>query len=135
MVLALACDHRVITSGKGLMCMNEVSETSSRGSCSSTSDDLQLVFGSPIPNSFGAILRLRMPYGNHLRDTMLAKRWTQKDLLEAHLVDLVVEQDQVVSKAVELGVSEGAKVAGGAWGQIKVSPISRKESKARADRE
>lgn len=66
---------------------------------------------------------------------MLAKRWTQKDLLEAHLVDLVVEQDQVVSKAVELGVSEGAKVAGGAWGQIKVSPISRKESKARADRE
>ena len=130
MVLALACDHRVITSGKGLMCMNEVSETlSSVSYSSSTSDDLQLVFGSPIPNSFGAILRLRMPYGNHLRDTMLAKRWTQKDLLEAHLVDLVVEQDQVVSKAVELGVSEGAKVGAGAWGQIKVRPYPRKQKR------
>jgi enoyl-CoA hydratase/carnithine racemase len=25
MVLALACDHRIMTNGKGLMCMNEVS--------------------------------------------------------------------------------------------------------------
>ena len=25
MVLALACDYRIMTSGKGLMCMNEVS--------------------------------------------------------------------------------------------------------------
>ncbi|ADV21442.1 enoyl-CoA hydratase/isomerase [Cryptococcus gattii E566] len=101
MVLALCCDYRIITSGKGFMCMNEIT------------------FGSPLPNSFSTLLANRIPNPQHLRDTLLARRWTQPELLKIGLVDKVVEQDKVIEEAVELGAKEGIQVAPGSWGLIK----------------
>ncbi|ORY24682.1 ClpP/crotonase-like domain-containing protein [Naematelia encephala] len=107
MILSLCCDFRLITSGKGLLCMNE------------------LQFGSPIPNSFAALLRLRIPHPPHLTQTMLAKRWTQPELLQAGLVDAVVDDQgegkerRLLEVAVEWANREGQRVKGGAWGSIK----------------
>lgn len=104
MVLALCCDFRVMTSGKGLLCMNEIS------------------FSSPLPNSFAAFLKLRIPHPPHLRDTLLGRRWTQSQALAAGIIDEIVEaggSDAVVSRAVEVGQREGVKVAPGPWGMIK----------------
>lgn len=51
---------------------------------------------------------------------MLAKRWTQAELLQAGLVDEVVDPDKLVNVAIKRGVKEGTKVGAGAWGMIKV---------------
>jgi enoyl-CoA hydratase/carnithine racemase len=64
---------------------------------------------------------MRIPHPPHLRDTLLAKRWTQAELLSAGLVDEVVDGDRLMHAAVERAVKEGAKVGAGAWGTIKVS--------------
>ncbi|WVW80403.1 hypothetical protein I302_102384 [Kwoniella bestiolae CBS 10118] len=101
MILALCCDYRIITSGKGFLCMNEIQ------------------FGSPLPNSFNALLSLRIPNPQQHRDTLLARRWTQQELLSMGLVDEVVEPEQVKGRAVEVGQKEGGKIASGAWGAIK----------------
>ncbi|WWD05476.1 hypothetical protein V865_003553 [Kwoniella europaea PYCC6329] len=101
MILALCCDYRIITSGKGFLCMNEIQ------------------FGSPLPNSFNALLSLRIPHPQHHRDTLLARRWTQNELLDIGLVDEVVEPKEVQSRAVQVGQREGGKVASGSWGAIK----------------
>nr|XP_019011851.1 uncharacterized protein I206_02686 [Kwoniella pini CBS 10737]OCF50632.1 hypothetical protein I206_02686 [Kwoniella pini CBS 10737] len=101
MILALSCDYRIITSGKGFLCMNE------------------LQFGSPLPNSFNALLSKRIPNPQHHRNTLLARRWTQKELSQIGLVDEVVDSDKVISRAVEVGKRDGGKVAAGAWGAIK----------------
>ncbi|KAL7423712.1 hypothetical protein Q5752_001294 [Cryptotrichosporon argae] len=111
MVLALCCDFRVMTSSKGLLSMNEIS------------------FGSPFPNSFSALLALKIP-PRHLRDTLLGKRWAQRELLDVGLVDAVVDDSAgsapvngqlgaVVRQAVEVGEREGKKVGLGAWDAIK----------------
>nr|ODN86394.1 enoyl-CoA hydratase/isomerase [Cryptococcus depauperatus CBS 7841] len=101
MILALCCDYRIMTSGIGFMCMSE------------------LTFGAPLPNSFSSMLVSRIPHPQHLRDTLLARRWTQKELINIGLIDEVVEQQQVISRAVEYGAKEGIKVASGSWGLIK----------------
>ncbi|WWC88118.1 uncharacterized protein L201_003022 [Kwoniella dendrophila CBS 6074] len=101
MILALCCDYRIITSGKGFLCMNEIQ------------------FGSPLPNSFNALLSLRIPNPKHHRDTLLARRWTQNELLEIGIIDEIVDQDKVVGKALEVGIRDGGKVAAGSWGAIK----------------
>ena len=126
MVLALCCDFRVMTSGKGLLCMNEVTplpllyhETRDRRLTGKIS------FSSPLPNSFAAFLRLRIPHPPHLRDTLLGRRWTQAQALDAGIIDEIVEAtgaEAVVSRAVEIGQREGVKAAPGPWGMIKVSP-------------
>ena len=54
---------------------------------------------------------------------MLAKRWTQAELLQAGLVDEVVDPDKLVNVAIERGVKEGIKVGAGAWGMIKVGQV------------
>jgi enoyl-CoA hydratase/carnithine racemase len=81
----------------------------------------QLAFGSPLPSSFSALLRLKILDPNHLRDTLLAHRWTQAQLVEAGLVDEVVEHEKLLDRALERGREEGKKVGSGAWGSIKVS--------------
>ncbi|ODN84292.1 hypothetical protein L202_00273 [Cryptococcus amylolentus CBS 6039] len=101
MVIALACDYRIMTSGKGWMCMSEVT------------------FGAPLPNSFGAFLPTLIPNPQHLRDTMLARRWTQPELLEIGLIDEIVKPEEVLKRAIEVGEREGPKVAPGSWGLIK----------------
>lgn len=79
----------------------------------------EIFLGLPMPNSFATWLRMRLPY-QALRETMLGKRWFQKELLAAGMVDEIAEPDQVVPKAIEIGTREGAKVGGGSWGAIKV---------------
>ncbi|OCF32917.1 enoyl-CoA hydratase/isomerase [Kwoniella heveanensis BCC8398] len=103
MILALSCDYRIMTSGKGYLCMNE------------------LAFGSPLPNSFNALLALRIPNLQQQRDTLMARRWTQPELLKMGLLDEIVEPGPgaLDDKAVELGVREGGKIAAGSWGAIK----------------
>ncbi|TYJ52181.1 hypothetical protein B9479_007226 [Cryptococcus floricola] len=101
MVIALACDYRIMASGKGWMCMSEVT------------------FGAPLPNSFGAFLPALIPNPQHLRDTMLARRWTQPELLEIGLIDEIVKPEEVLKRAIEVGEREGPKVAPGSWGLIK----------------
>ena len=64
---------------------------------------------------------MRIPHPPHLRDTLLAKRWTQPELLSAGLVDEVVDGDKLMNAAVERAVKEGVKVGAGAWGALKVS--------------
>lgn len=80
----------------------------------------EIFLGLPMPNSFATWLRMRLPY-QALRETMLGKRWFQKELLAVGMVDEIAEPDQVVSKAIEIGTREGAKIGGGSWGAIKVN--------------
>jgi len=107
MVLALACDYRIMTSGKGMMCMNEIS------------------FGSPLPNSFASLLNLRIPHPQHIRNTLLGHRFSQKDLIGMGLVDEVVDdvgegkEGGLMRRAVEVGEREGVRVGFGVWGVIK----------------
>ncbi|WVQ97034.1 hypothetical protein IAU59_004144 [Kwoniella sp. CBS 9459] len=111
MILALSCDYRIMTSGKGYLCMNE------------------LAFGSPLPNSFNALLALRIPNPREQRDTLMARRWTQPELLKMGLLDEIVESgsgsgsgsgtDALDRKALEIGVKEGGRIAAGSWGAIK----------------
>jgi enoyl-CoA hydratase/carnithine racemase len=54
-----------------------------------------------------------------LRDTMLAKRWKQSELLEHGLIDEAVPAAQVLPRSIELATQEGAKVGLGTWGTIK----------------
>ncbi|WVF70661.1 hypothetical protein IAT40_005454 [Kwoniella sp. CBS 6097] len=103
MILALSCDYRIMTSGKGYLCMNE------------------LAFGSPLPNSFNALLALRIPNPKEQRDTLMARRWTQPELLKMGLLDEIVEpgSDSLDKKALEIAVKEGGRIAAGSWGAIK----------------
>ncbi|GMK56395.1 hypothetical protein CspeluHIS016_0302350 [Cutaneotrichosporon spelunceum] len=100
MILALACDFRIMNADKGMMCMNE------------------LLIGLPLPNSFASFLELRLAKPA-LRDTMLAKRWTQSELLAHGLIDGVAPPADVVARSIALGEQEGAKVGAGVWGEIK----------------
>lgn len=59
--------------------------------------------------------------GPALRDTLLAKRWTQPELLKHGLIDEAVPADKVLPRALEVAKAEGAKVGLGTWGSIKVS--------------
>ena len=70
------------------------------------------------------MIRLRFPNPAHHRDTMLAKRWTQAELLKIGMLDAVVEGDKVLQTALEMGLKEGPKVGAGPWGLIKVSLVS-----------
>lgn len=80
-------------------------------------------FGSPLPNSFGRILSLRLPHPPHLRDCLLGHRFNQKQLTDMGLIDGQVEPEQLMEKCIELGVKEGSRVGWGVWGIIKVGPL------------
>lgn len=111
-ILALACDFRVMTSGRGLMCMNEVGRY--------LNWLIQVTFSSPMPNSFVPLLAQRIPNPQHFRDTMLARRWTQKEGLAMGILDDVVDEQKLQERAHEIAVREGAKIGPGPWGFIKV---------------
>lgn len=82
--------------------------------------DRQMSFGSPLPNSFGRILSLRLPHPPHLRDCLLGHRFNQKQLAEMGLIDGQAEPEKLMERCLELGVTEGARVGWGVWGIIKV---------------
>lgn len=77
-------------------------------------------FGSPLPNSFGRILPLRLPHPQHLRNCLLGHRFNQKQLTEMGLIDGQAESEKLIDKCVELAQSEGQRVGWGVWGIIKV---------------
>lgn len=162
MLLALACDFRIMNADKGMMSMNEVSACRRCGpvhalrlerglrpgnphrsictfsSCSQhrntyhslassiqahasrgTRANTQLLIGLPLPNSFATFLQMRLS-GPVLRDTMLAKRWKQSELLAHGLIDEMVPEDKVLSRSIEVAKAEGTKIGLGTWGSIKV---------------
>lgn len=92
----------------------------------------QLTFSSPLPNSFAPILSQRIPHPQHLRDTLLARRWKQSEALSMGILDEVVDDaneaseaggeghGKLVKRAIEVGVREGVKVGPGSWGAMKV---------------
>lgn len=100
MMLALACDFRVMNADKGMMSMNEI------------------FIGLPLPNSFATFLRLRLPY-QALRDTVMGRRWVQSELLENGIIDETAPGDKVLERAIELAKAEAPKVCLGTWGAIK----------------
>jgi enoyl-CoA hydratase/carnithine racemase len=125
MVLALACDYRIMTNGKGLMCMNEVSLI-----FESTTHDFrqkrpneQMSFGSPLPNSFSTILQLRLPKPQHQRDCLLGHRFNQQQLTEMGLLDGTADPEKLMDTCIELAQKEGPRVGWGVWGIIKVSMV------------
>lgn len=81
-------------------------------------------FGSPLPNSFGRILRMRLPSPPHLRDCLLGHRFNQKQLTDMGLLDGQAEGDKLIEACVQLGLKEGQRVGWGVWGIIKVSSTS-----------
>lgn len=73
-----------------------------------------------MPNSFIPLLAQRIPNSNDFRDTMMARRWTQKEGLAMGLLDDVVELEKLMDRATEVALREAPKVAPGPWGFIKV---------------
>lgn len=74
-----------------------------------------------MPNSFIPLLQWRLPKSNDFRDTMMARRWTQKEGLAMGLLDEVVDGEQLMQRATEVALREAPKCAPGPWGFIKVS--------------
>ncbi|GMK58081.1 hypothetical protein CspeluHIS016_0501130 [Cutaneotrichosporon spelunceum] len=104
MLLALACDFRVMGTKAGWMSMNE------------------LLIGLPLQTGSGAILRAKLT-PNVLRDTMMGKRWTAHEAQVAGFVDETVSNEEdpaaVTGRAIEIAQEQLPKVAMGAWGGIK----------------
>lgn len=101
MLLAMSCDYRVMTDGKGWMSMNE------------------LLIGLPLPSNVCRLLFARC-HPNVMRDVALGKRWTSQEALKAGLVDEIRPYgDAVVSRAVEIAQREAKVVAKGTLGLIK----------------
>jgi len=104
-ILALSCDYRVMTPGRGWASMNEI------------------LFGAPMPYSFAAILNFKLPSNKFLRGVALeARRFTVGDLLENGLVDVVAKEATgaaILEATRELAKRHAALAKGGTWGLIK----------------
>ncbi|ELU40717.1 ECH domain-containing protein [Rhizoctonia solani AG-1 IA] len=106
-LLALACDYRVMTSGKAWACFNEIH------------------FGAPLPPAFATLIRVKVGHSHPalMRKTVLeGHRFTPKELLEAGIVDAVVDggNEKVLERAIAIATAMGGNARGGAWGLIKV---------------
>ncbi|KIY66522.1 ClpP/crotonase [Cylindrobasidium torrendii FP15055 ss-10] len=107
MMLATACDYRVMTDGsskRAFMCMNEV------------------LFGAIWPLSFAALARAKFPGGQRLRKIAIeGHKFTPQEALADGLVDHIVAGDTnaVIAKAAEVGKAASASARGGTWGLIK----------------
>ncbi|KAK0485093.1 ClpP/crotonase-like domain-containing protein [Armillaria novae-zelandiae] len=107
MMLALACDYRVMTDGsqrRAWMCMNEV------------------LFGAIWPLSFAAILRAKIGDARlHRKIALEGHKFTPKEALEAGLVDHIVAGNtaDVLAKAEEVARTNSVNARHGVWGLIK----------------
>ncbi|KAG9121584.1 hypothetical protein FRC07_002403 [Ceratobasidium sp. 392] len=105
-LLALACDYRVMTSGKAWASFNEIH------------------FGAPLPPAFAALIRVKLGHSHPalMRRTVLeGHRFTPPELLEAGVVDAIVDggYEKVLERACAIATTMGANARGGAWGLIK----------------
>jgi len=105
------------------MCMNEVSPLSLMSTSNRTK--IQMSFGSPLPNSFGSILRIRMPSPQHQRDCLLGHRFNQAQLTAMGLLDGTADPEKLIETCKELALREGPRVGWGVWGIIKVCLLFR----------
>ncbi|CAE6447805.1 unnamed protein product [Rhizoctonia solani] len=105
-LLALACDYRVMTTGKAWACFNEIH------------------FGAPLPPAFAALIRVKLGHASPalMRKTVLeGHRFTSKELLEAGVVDAVADggNEKVLERAIAIATAMSGNARGGAWGLIK----------------
>ncbi|KAI0749508.1 ClpP/crotonase [Daedaleopsis nitida] len=107
MILALACDYRVMTDGSkrnAWMCMNEIH------------------FGATIPHSLIAVLKAKVPSPQTLRKIVVeGHRFTPGEALALGLVDHVVDgtTEAVITAAQAFGDKLGPMAKTGAWGVNK----------------
>ncbi|EJD06973.1 ClpP/crotonase [Fomitiporia mediterranea MF3/22] len=108
LVLALACDYRVMTDGKerrAWCCMNEVH------------------FGAPWPLSLATVARAKVSNARTLRKLALeGHRFTPQEALKEGIIDVVADGSSTeavlaAAKALALERAENAKT--GVWGLIK----------------
>ncbi|KAG8969120.1 hypothetical protein FRC03_004435 [Tulasnella sp. 419] len=103
-MLALACDYRVMTSGRAWACMNEVH------------------FGAPLPHSFSAILQEKARNPQLLRAIALeGKQFTPQELVAHGVVDKLADggYQDVLQTAVDLAETVSVNASNGVWGLIK----------------
>jgi len=107
MMLALACDYRVMTDGSkrnAWMSMNEIH------------------FGSPWPLSFIALLRAKVSDPRlHRKIALEGHRFTPQEALQGGFLDHIVQGNTaaVLAKAEEVAEVVGSLAMGGVWGIIK----------------
>jgi len=109
LMLALACDYRVMTDGSSRnawLCMNEVH------------------FGAPWPLSFTAILRAKL--GDHRlyrRIALEGHRYTAEEALQDGILDYIVKGKTVdiLAKAEEVADRCSGNATMGVWGLIKLN--------------
>ncbi|TDL16981.1 ClpP/crotonase [Rickenella mellea] len=110
LMLALACDYRVMTDGKArraFACMNEVH------------------FGAPWPYSFINIVTSKIPSPQTIRALSLeGHRFTPSEALSAGIIDRVADggtTTKVLEAAEDLAKSVSAGAKTGVWGIIKAN--------------
>ncbi|KAL5526411.1 hypothetical protein ACEPAF_8134 [Sanghuangporus sanghuang] len=108
LILALACDYRVMTDGKerrAWCCMNEVH------------------FGAPWPLSLAAVARTKVSDARVLRKLALeGHRFTPKEALDSGIIDAIAEgssTDAVLAVARIVARERADNAKTGVWGLIK----------------
>lgn len=124
MLLALCCDYRLMTTGRGWMSMNEVSPQSYMTSFAVFAvADSQLLIGEPIPSDVSNVLKARIS-PTYWTKVIMAHRWTAAEALAAGFVDETVDNDgpnagQLLRRAKGLATEKVPLVHTGVWGAIK----------------
>ncbi|KDQ15206.1 hypothetical protein BOTBODRAFT_174054 [Botryobasidium botryosum FD-172 SS1] len=106
LVLALACDYRIMTSGRAWCSMNEIT------------------FGVSLPPVVSAILQTKLPSPDVLRACALeGKRFTPQEALACEMVDQLAEGGSagVLHKAIEYAERVENLAAKGVLGTLKKS--------------
>jgi len=104
-VLALACDYRVMTSGRAWCCMNEIE------------------FGAPMPSAMAAVLNYKLPTAHIVRKATLdAHRFTPQELHELGVVDVLADggTEGVLREAYKLAESKAPRAKSGVYGLMKM---------------
>ena len=89
--LALAHDYRVMRRERGYFCMPEID------------------MGAPLHPGMTAIIQARLPHQTAHRVITEGRRYPAAEALEARIVDHVVDEAQVVPKAVEIAAALAGK--------------------------
>lgn len=103
-MMALCCDIRIMTGGRGLLSLNEN------------------VIGIPLAPSGSELVKMKVP-ANFLTPIALGDRFNQKQALAAGLIHEIVDvargPNGLLERALEIGIGEGPKASWGVWGAIK----------------
>ncbi|KAF8322108.1 ClpP/crotonase, partial [Clavulina sp. PMI_390] len=117
-ITALACDYRIMTTGRAWASMNEV------------------FFGAALAASVNAIMNYKLPPKTVRKTILEGHRWTAQELLAAGIIDEVAQGTAGVVKAAHDMAQQKADLAkSGAFGLIK-KELARKviEAVERSDR-